>query len=45
MTDRCAGWRLIEGEPHDADVISQTLADSIREHQQHGADMGCWAWP
>ncbi len=34
----CAGWSPIVGEPQDVDVISDTLALSIREHNKHYAE-------
>lgn len=34
----CAGWTKIVGEPQDADVISDKLALSIREHNKHYAE-------
>ncbi len=37
-TSNCAGWRPIVGEPQDADVISDTLALSIRAHNKHYAE-------
>jgi hypothetical protein len=33
--DRCAGWRPIEGQPKDADVISDRLFQSIQQHNKH----------
>lgn len=33
--DRCAGWRPIEGQPEDADVISDKLFQSIQQHNKH----------
>ncbi|PIE10061.1 MAG: hypothetical protein CSA72_10635 [Rhodobacterales bacterium] len=41
-TDGCAGWRPITGLARDADVISDTLALSIAEHQEQGRALGCW---
>lgn len=38
----CAGWKEIEGEPGDADVISDRLALSIAGHQEYGRSLGCW---
>lgn len=35
----CAGWTMIEGEPEDADVISDTLALSIAQHNTHYAEL------
>lgn len=34
----CAGWTMIEGEPEDADVISDRLAVSIASHNRHYAE-------
>lgn len=33
--DRCAGWRPIEGQPEDADAISDRLFQSIQQHNKH----------
>lgn len=38
----CAGWSRSQGEPGDADVISDTLARWIDSHDRYGASQNCW---
>lgn len=42
-TSNCDGWAKIQGEPQDANIISEKLARSIDKHNTFGRQQKCWS--